>query len=100
MGVDPQTEPLTIEEATPLLSAAFERREVAFERMLLIGPPRVSDSARSWVRAVYEMRDSLNRGDQLTQEHWRELVRLANAARAEFHQVAQADLGVQFTIPR
>ena len=37
LNVDEQTEPLTLDEAKPLLSAAFHERESAYERMRLVG---------------------------------------------------------------
>jgi hypothetical protein len=96
MGVDPQTEPLTPDQGAILLASAFEQREIAFEKMRLVGSSTTCDAARTWVRAVYELRHSLDLADSLTRERWQELVRRANEGRSHFHQAAQSDLGVRF----
>ena len=92
-GVDQQTEPLSLDDAKPLLAAAYHDREVAFEKVRLVGREEVAEAARLWVRAIYKMREAVTE-EILTEERWSDLVSTANAHRAAFHEAARGDLGL------
>jgi hypothetical protein len=68
---------------------------VAFEKMRLVGELDVSEAARSWVRAVYAMRDALNDETSLIKKRWDGLVSAANKMRDAFHQAARLDLAIE-----
>jgi hypothetical protein len=90
-GVDAQTEPLSAEEAAPLLADAFHRREAAAERLRLITDDEIFSAARRWVEQIYVMRSAVVSPD-LDRARWQELVGAANEARTAFHVAARRDL--------
>lgn len=90
-GLDAQTESMSLDDARPLLAAAYHGREAAFERVRLIGDDAVWQAARRWVNEVYAMRRAVDDPD-LTAEAWDTLVAEANAGRSEFHSVARREI--------
>lgn len=96
LTIDPQTEALSLNEATPLLVQAFHERERAFEKIRLVGADDVAETARLWVRGIYNMRDALN-SSPVSEENWERLVAAANEGRTAFYRAARRDLGVTET---
>lgn len=91
LGVDRMTEPLSLEEARPLLANAFHERETAFERVRLVAGDSVVTAARQWVRGTYGMRKLLESGEVDT-ESWAVLVAAANRGRDEFFEAAKREM--------
>jgi hypothetical protein len=99
LGVDEQTEPLTLDEARPSLAAAFHDREAAFERVRLVGSEAIIDAAREWVRQIYEMR-RLVEGPALSSDAWGAQVSKANEMRDHFYLRAREELGAELAAPQ
>jgi hypothetical protein len=91
-GLDDQTEPMSMEEAKPMLAEAFHDREAAFEQIRLIGDDDIVNAARAWIPKIYNMRTALER-QELTKPEWERLVREANGGRDEYYGVARSSLG-------
>lgn len=93
MGLDQQTDPLELSDALPMFASAFHDREVAFERMRMVGSKPAEAAARAWVQNIYVMREALKEPG-LDAQQWSELVGQANRTREAFYEVTRRDLGV------
>jgi hypothetical protein len=93
LGVDDQTEPISLDEARPLLAEAFHERDSAFERVLLVGSNEVTAAARSWVPRIWTMRQ-LASSREIDSETWTAAVNDAREQRNAFDAVAKVDLAV------
>lgn len=95
-GLDQQPDPLAPEAAVPLYADAFHRRDVAFERMLVVGDPALIAAARVWSGDVNKKRRQLDHdAEVLTADEWADLVAEINVARNLFHEAARHDLRLQ-----
>lgn len=93
LKVDQQSEPMSLDEAKPLLAAAFHAREQEFERVRMVGSPEIVEAARTWVREIYTMRALIEAGTNDVAE-WRGQVASTNRARDGFYEVARAEIGL------
>ncbi len=81
-GVDPHPDPLTLEQAQPLLADATTRRDPSGEALIMLGSPAVVEKARVWVVTALEM-ERFVREHREDREAWQALLeRSAPDARA------------------
>lgn len=92
-SLDDATEPITIEDARPLLASAFHQREEAFERVRLVGSIAVIAAARGWVQQIYILRGVAERVG-VSRDDWQEQVAATNRKRDEFYAVARLEIGL------
>jgi hypothetical protein len=91
LGVDAQSDPIPLDEARPLLAAAFHNREGAFERLRMVASEDVIAAARAWVREMYVLR-SLAESPTLSSAQWTAQLNELSAARDRFYVAARHDV--------
>ncbi|KAA1380615.1 hypothetical protein [Aeromicrobium fastidiosum] len=98
-GLDQQPDPLAPDQAVLLFAGVFQRRDVAFEPMLVVGDPSLIAAARVWAGEVNDTRKQLDRDAQhLTADTWDALVAEINVARQSFHDAARHDLRLRYPV--
>jgi hypothetical protein len=93
LGIDDQTEKMTMKDATPLFADAFQKRDRAFEQIRIVGSNEAIARARAWVRQIYDMRNYL-KTRKVVEEDWQALRDGANLARDSFHALVRQELAV------
>ncbi|MGW8374368.1 hypothetical protein [Streptomyces sp. ODS28] len=94
LGNDPHPQPRTPEDAAPSLAEASERRDLAWEQVLLLGSPEVADAARLWARAVERLERFVRTGTRDSPEEWAALLTAQRECRVGFYEAARRDIGL------
>ncbi|MEV8033523.1 hypothetical protein [Streptomyces sp. NPDC086182] len=93
LGDDPHPHPLPPEAAAPLLAAALDARDPAWEALLMLGTPEVVEKAREWALMAMRMENFPNervRG----QNAWRDLLQEQRATREAYYTAVRDDLAL------
>ncbi|GAA4080586.1 hypothetical protein [Streptomyces shaanxiensis] len=93
LGNDPHPDPLTLEEAKPLLADATTRRDPSGEALIMLGSPEVVDKARAWVVTAMEM-EHFVRASRQDAEAWQALLERQRAGREGYYTAVRDDLGL------
>ncbi|MFE9020799.1 hypothetical protein ACFYNL_19850 [Streptomyces sp. NPDC007808] len=93
LGIDPHPDPLTLEEAKPLLAEATSRRDPSGEALLMLGSPAVVDRARAWVVSAMDM-ERFVREERRDPEVWRALLERQRDGREGYYTAVREDLGL------
>ncbi|MGW1952648.1 hypothetical protein ACWCPI_07755 [Streptomyces sp. NPDC001920] len=93
LGNDPHPDPLTLEEAKPLLAEAISRRDPSGEALLMLGSPAVVDRARAWVVSAMDM-ERFVREQRRDPEVWQALLKRQRAGREGYYTAVREDLGL------
>lgn len=92
-GVDPHPDPLTLEEAQPLLADATTRRDPSGEALIMLGSRTVVEKARAWVVTAMEMERFVREGRD-DREAWQALLERQRAGREGYYAAVRDDLGL------
>ncbi|MEU8846529.1 hypothetical protein AB0C70_09885 [Streptomyces sp. NPDC048564] len=92
-GVDPYPDPLSLEEAQPLLAAASISRDPSGEALLMLGSREVVEKARVWVVAAMEMERFVREGRD-DRAAWQALLERQRAGREGYYAAVRDDLGL------
>ncbi|MFJ6835914.1 hypothetical protein [Streptomyces sp. NPDC091209] len=93
LGSDPHPHPLPPEDAAPLLAAALDARDPAWEALLMLGTPEVVEKAREWAVLAMRMENFPNepvRG----QDAWQDLLEQQRATRDAYYTAVRDDLAL------
>ncbi|MFE0257450.1 hypothetical protein [Streptomyces sp. NPDC059010] len=93
LGNDPHPDPLSLEEATPLLADATTGRDPSGEALIMLGSPEVVDRARAWVVVAMEM-ERFVRDGRRDPEAWQSLLERQRAGREGYYAAVRDDLGL------
>ena len=93
LGNGTHPDPLTLEEAKPLLAAANTGRDPAGEALIMLGSPEVVAKSRAWVVTVMEMERFVREGTR-DPEAWRALLEQQRAGRTAYYAAVREDLGL------
>lgn len=93
LGNDPHPDPLTLEDAKPLLADATSRRDPSGEALIMLGSPAVVDRARAWVLTALEMERFVREGREDPQA-WQALLERQRAGREGYYTAVRDDLGL------
>ncbi|MFG1664423.1 hypothetical protein [Streptomyces sp. Y7] len=93
LGNDPHPDPLTLEEARPLLAEATTGRDPSGEALIMLGSRAVVDRARAWVVTAMEMERFVREGHR-DPERWRALLERQRAGREGYYAAVRDDLGL------
>ncbi|MET9834984.1 hypothetical protein ABZ078_38205 [Streptomyces sp. NPDC006385] len=93
LGHGTHPDPLTPEEAKPLLAEANTGRDPSGEALIMLGSATVVRKAREWVVTVMEMERFVRESDQDTAA-WRALLDQQRAGREGYYAAVREDLGL------
>ncbi|WP_217206835.1 hypothetical protein [Streptomyces sp. AC550_RSS872] len=93
LGHGNHPDPLTIDEAKPLLAEANGARDPSGEALIMLGSHAVVERARAWVVTVMEMERFVRDGGQDTAA-WRALLDQQRAGREGYYTAVREDLGL------
>ncbi|KUL21172.1 hypothetical protein [Streptomyces regalis] len=93
LGNDPHPDPLTLDEAKPLLADATTRRDPSGEALIMLGSTAVVDKARAWVLTALEMERFVREGRQ-DPPAWQALLERQRAGREGYYAAVRDDLGL------
>lgn len=93
LGCGTHPDPLTLEEAKPLLAEANDGRDPSGEALLMLGSVDVVDNARAWVVTVMEM-ERYVRESQRDPDAWQALLARQRAGREGYYTAVREDLGL------
>jgi hypothetical protein len=92
-GVDPHPDPLTLEEAQPLLADAITCRDPSGEALIMLGSRTVVEKARAWVVTAME-RERFVREGRDDRAEWLALLERQRAGREGYYAAVRDDLGL------
>lgn len=93
LGHGKHPDPLTMEEAKPLLAEANIARDPSGEALIMLGSRAVVEKARAWVVTVMEMERFVREGEEDTAA-WRALLDQQRAGREGYYTAVREDLGL------
>ncbi|MGW5635153.1 hypothetical protein [Streptomyces sp. NPDC003832] len=92
-GFGTHPDPLSLEEAKPLLAEANAARDPSGEALLMLGSVEVVDRARAWVVTVMEMERYVRAGGG-DPDDWQALLARQRAGREGYYSAVREDLGL------
>ncbi|MGV9455312.1 hypothetical protein [Streptomyces sp. NPDC003635] len=92
-GSGTHPDPLSLDEAKPLLAEANDGRDPSGEALLMLGSVEVVDKARAWVVTVMEMERFVREG-RPDPEVWQALLARQRAGREGYYTAVREDLGL------
>ncbi|WP_367319036.1 hypothetical protein [Streptomyces sp. HUAS ZL42] len=93
LGNGTHPDPLTLEEAKPLLAEANTGRDPSGEALIMLGSPAVVEQARAWVVTAMEMERFVREGRRDPQA-WQALLDRQRAGRERYYAAVREDLGL------
>ncbi|MEU9733093.1 hypothetical protein [Streptomyces sp. NPDC048002] len=93
LGCGTHPDPLTLEEAKPLLAEANDGRDPSGEALLMLGSVEVVDKARAWVVTAMEMERYVRTGGR-DPDAWQALLARQRAGREGYYTAVREDLGM------
>jgi hypothetical protein len=93
LGNGTHPDPLTVEEARPLLAEANTGRDPSGEALIMLGSPEVVAKGRLWVVTAMEMERFVREGRR-DPEAWQVLLEQQRAGREAYYAAVRDDLGL------
>lgn len=93
LGIDMHPDPLTVENAKPLLAEANIERVAPGEALLMLGSPEVVEKARDWVVVAIDMERFVREGRR-DPEAWEALLERQRTGRENYYTAVREELGL------